>query len=68
MNDEDANHAWRRDFQRRLAATASPRAWPPEYGGRGATLTSRRSLGGARRSGSPLPANVLGVLWPGRRS
>src|SRR5215208_6036697 len=37
---EDANYAWRRDFQRRLAADGLAAVhWPPEYGGRGATLT-----------------------------
>ena len=40
--------------------------WPPEYGGRGATLTESaiffEELG---RSGAPLPANVLGVLLAG---
>src|ERR1700682_6827345 len=37
---EDAQHAWRRDWQRRLydAGWAAP-AWPTEYGGRGATPT-----------------------------
>ena len=40
--------------------------WPPEYGGRGATLTQSaiffEELG---RSGAPLPANVLGLLLAG---
>jgi alkylation response protein AidB-like acyl-CoA dehydrogenase len=40
--------------------------WPPEYGGRGATLTESaiffEELG---RSGAPLPANVLGLLLAG---
>jgi len=67
MHDEDANHAWRADFQRRLAADGLAAVhWPPEYGGRGATLTESaifwEELG---RSGSPLPANVLGVLLAG---
>ena len=66
-DSEDANHAWRRDFQRRLAADGLAAVhWPPEYGGRGATLTESaifwEELG---RSGSPLPANVLGVLLAG---
>ena len=64
---EDANYAWRRDFQRRLAADGLAAVhWPPEYGGRGATLTESaiffEELG---RSGAPLPANVLGVLLAG---
>ena len=48
--------------RRRLAAVH----WPPEYGGRGATLTESaiffEELG---RSGAPLPANVLGLLLAG---
>jgi alkylation response protein AidB-like acyl-CoA dehydrogenase len=64
---EDANYAWRRDSQRRLAADGLAAVhWPPEYGGRGATLTESaifwEELG---RSGAPLPANVLGVLLAG---
>ena len=64
---EDANYAWRRDFQRRLAADGLAAVhWPPDYGGRGATLTESaifwEELG---RSGAPLPANVLGVLLAG---
>jgi alkylation response protein AidB-like acyl-CoA dehydrogenase len=64
---EDANHAWRRDFQRRLHAGgwAAPH-WPVEYGGRGATLTESaiffEELGRAR---APLPVNVLGLLLGG---
>ena len=66
-DSEDANHAWRRDFQRRLAADGLAAVhWPREYGGRGATLTESaifwEELG---RSGAPLPANVLGVLLAG---
>src|SRR5215203_6172226 len=53
--EEDANYAWRRDFQRRLAADGLAAVhWPPEYGGRGATLTESaifwEELG---RSGAP---------------
>ncbi len=64
---EDANYAWRRDFQRRLAADGLAAVhWPTEYGGRGATLTESaifwEELG---RSGAPMPANVLGVLLAG---
>jgi alkylation response protein AidB-like acyl-CoA dehydrogenase len=64
---EDAHHAWRRDWQRRLydAGWAAP-AWPTEYGGRGASLTESaiyfEELGLAR---VPLPANVLGLLLGG---
>ena len=65
--DEDSHYAWRRDFQRRLADDGWAAVhWPPEYGGRGATLTQSaiffEELG---RSGAPLPANVLGLLLAG---
>jgi alkylation response protein AidB-like acyl-CoA dehydrogenase len=64
---EDDNYAWRRDFQRRLAAGGWAAVhWPREYGGRGATLTQSaiffEELG---RAGAPLPANVLGLLLAG---
>ena len=64
---EDESYAWRRDFQRRLAAGGWAAVhWPREYGGRGATLTESaiffEELG---RSGSPLPANALGLLLAG---
>jgi len=64
---EDAQYAWRRDWQRRLydAGWAAP-AWPAEYGGRGATLTQSaiyfEEFGIAR---APLPANILGLLLAG---
>ncbi len=64
---EDADLAWRRDWQRRLydAGWAAP-GWPAEFGGRGATLTESaiyfEELGRAR---VPLPANVLGLLLGG---
>jgi alkylation response protein AidB-like acyl-CoA dehydrogenase len=65
--DEDGHYAWRRDFQRELAQDGWAAVhWPPEYGGRGATLTQSaiffEELG---RSGAPLPANVLGLLLAG---
>jgi alkylation response protein AidB-like acyl-CoA dehydrogenase len=65
--DEDAHYAWRRDWQRRLAEGGWAAVhWPPDYGGRGATLMQSaifyEELG---RSGSPLPANVLGLLLAG---
>ena len=65
--DEDARFAWRRDFQRRLAdAGYAAVHWPPEYGGRGATLTeSAIFFEELARSGAPLPANVLGLLLAG---
>ncbi len=65
--DEVANYVWRRDFQRELADGGWAAVhWPPQYGGRGATLTESaiffEELG---RSGAPLPANVLGLLLAG---
>src|ERR1700733_10271227 len=64
---EDANYEWRVDFQRALASDGWAAVhWPPEYGGRGATLTQSaiffKELG---RAGAPLPANVLGLLLAG---
>jgi alkylation response protein AidB-like acyl-CoA dehydrogenase len=64
---EDEHFAWRRDFQRRLAAGGWAAVhWPREYGGRGASLTNSaiffEELG---RAGAPLPANVLGLLLAG---
>jgi len=64
---EETNYAWRRDFQRRLAAGGWAAVhWPREFGGRGATLTESaiffEELG---RSGSPLPVNALGLLLAG---
>ncbi|MGO9822921.1 MAG: acyl-CoA dehydrogenase family protein [Solirubrobacteraceae bacterium] len=65
--DEDAHYAWRRNFQRDLAAGSWAAVhWPVEYGGRGATLTeSAIFYEELARSGSPLPANVLGLLLAG---
>jgi alkylation response protein AidB-like acyl-CoA dehydrogenase len=65
--DGEANYAWRRDFQRRLADDGWAAVhWPREYGGRGATLTQSaiffEELG---RAGAPLMANVLGLLLAG---
>jgi alkylation response protein AidB-like acyl-CoA dehydrogenase len=65
--DEDAHYVWRRNFQRELAGGGWAAVhWPVEYGGRGATLMESaiffEELG---RSGSPLPANVLGLLLAG---
>jgi alkylation response protein AidB-like acyl-CoA dehydrogenase len=65
--DEDTHYAWRRDYQRRLAEGGWAAVhWPPEYGGRGATLTqSAIFYEELARSGAPLPANVLGLLLAG---
>ena len=64
---EDAAYGWRRDFQRRLADGGWAAVhWPPEYGGRGATLTqSAIFFEELARAGAPLPANVLGLLLAG---
>jgi alkylation response protein AidB-like acyl-CoA dehydrogenase len=65
--DEQANYAWRRDWQRTLHEGGWAGVhWPTEYGGRGATLMETaiffEELGRAR---APLPANVLGLLLGG---
>jgi alkylation response protein AidB-like acyl-CoA dehydrogenase len=64
---EDANLAWRRDWQRRLHEGGWAGVhWPTEYGGRGATLMETaiffEELGHVR---APLPANALGLLLGG---
>jgi alkylation response protein AidB-like acyl-CoA dehydrogenase len=65
--DEDAQQAWRRDWQRRLyeGGWAAPH-WPVEYGGRGVTPTESaiyfEEMGRAR---APLAVNILGVLLGG---
>jgi alkylation response protein AidB-like acyl-CoA dehydrogenase len=66
-HDEHAGFRWRRDFQRRLYDGGWAAVhWPPEHGGRGASLTESaiffEELGRAR---APLPANVLGLLLGG---
>jgi alkylation response protein AidB-like acyl-CoA dehydrogenase len=67
VEDEDGHYEWRRDWQRRLHADGwAGIEWPVEHGGRGATLTHSaifyEELG---RAGTPLPANVLGLLLGG---
>src|SRR5271167_5282555 len=63
----DAQHAWRRDWQRRLydGGWAAPQ-WPVEYGGRGSTPTESaiyfEEIGRAR---VPTAANILGTLLGG---
>jgi alkylation response protein AidB-like acyl-CoA dehydrogenase len=66
-HDEDAQYAWRRDWQRRLHEGGWAGVhWPTQYGGRGASLMETaiffEELGRAR---APLPANVLGLLLGG---
>jgi alkylation response protein AidB-like acyl-CoA dehydrogenase len=64
---DEAQLAWRRDWQRRMyeAGWAAP-AWPVEYGGRGATPSESaiyfEEIG---RAGVPLAVNVLGLLLGG---
>src|ERR1700677_2188396 len=64
---DDAQYAWRRDWQRRLyeGGWAAPQ-WPTEYGGRGSTSTESaiyfEEIGRAR---VPMPANILGTLLGG---
>jgi alkylation response protein AidB-like acyl-CoA dehydrogenase len=67
VGDEDAHYAWRRVWQRRLAAGRwSGVHWPVEYGGRGATLVeSAIFFEELARARAPLPANVLGLLLAG---
>ena len=67
QGDEDVHYAWRRRFQRALADGGWAAVhWPPEYGGRGATITeSAIFFEELARSRSPLPANVLGLLLAG---
>jgi alkylation response protein AidB-like acyl-CoA dehydrogenase len=66
-DSEEADYAWRRDWQRRLHEGGWAGVhWPTEFGGRGASLTETaiffEELG---RAGAPLPANVLGLLLGG---
>jgi alkylation response protein AidB-like acyl-CoA dehydrogenase len=64
---DDAQFAWRRDWQRHLyeSGWAAP-AWPTEYGGRGASQTESaiyfEEMGRAR---VPFAANTLGLLLGG---
>ncbi|MCX6393993.1 MAG: acyl-CoA dehydrogenase family protein [Solirubrobacterales bacterium] len=65
--DENAEFAWRVEWQQRLNEGGWAGVhWPVEYGGRGATLMQSaiffEELG---RSRSPLPGNGLGLLLAG---
>ncbi|MEI7889934.1 MAG: acyl-CoA dehydrogenase family protein, partial [Actinomycetes bacterium] len=67
VGDENAEFAWRCEWQRRLNEGGWAGVhWPVEYGGRGATLMQSaiffEELG---RSRSPLPGNGLGLLLAG---
>jgi alkylation response protein AidB-like acyl-CoA dehydrogenase len=65
--DQGAYHLWLRDWQRRLHEGGWAGVdWPPEYGGRGATLTqSAIFFEELARARAPLPVNVLGLLLGG---
>jgi alkylation response protein AidB-like acyl-CoA dehydrogenase len=67
VGDEDAAYGWRRDWQRRLAEGGWAAVhWPPEHGGRGASLTQSAIFYEELASANaPLPANVLGLLLAG---
>jgi alkylation response protein AidB-like acyl-CoA dehydrogenase len=65
--DREAHFAWRRRWQSRLHEGGWAGVhWPVEHGGRGATVVESaiffEELG---RTGSPLPANILGLLLAG---
>jgi alkylation response protein AidB-like acyl-CoA dehydrogenase len=65
--DDDAEFAFRREWQRKMhEAGWAGISWPEEYGGKGATLIEQaifnEELG---RQRVPLPANVLGLVMGG---
>src|SRR3712207_7080884 len=65
---DDAQYAWRREWQRRLydAGWAAPH-WPVEYGGRGARPTAAGiSFRGVWRGRAPLPPKGPRPLHVGR--
>jgi alkylation response protein AidB-like acyl-CoA dehydrogenase len=66
-DDREAWFSWRRDWQRTLADGGWCGVhWPVKYGGRGATPTqSAIFFEELAHSGSPLPANSLGLLLAG---
>src|SRR3954465_4457108 len=64
---QEAQYAWRTDWQRRLHEGGWAGVhWPTEYGGRGASLMETaiffEEMG---KAGAPLPSNVLGLLLAG---
>src|SRR5213595_2653192 len=66
-DDDEAQYAWRTEWQRRLHEGGWAGVhWPTEYGGRGASLMETaiffEEMG---KAGAPLPANVLGLLLAG---
>jgi alkylation response protein AidB-like acyl-CoA dehydrogenase len=65
--DDDAEFAFRREWQRKMhAAGWAGISWPEEYGGKGATMIEQaifnEELG---RQRVPMPANVLGLVMGG---
>ncbi len=64
---EEASFGWRVEWQRALAAGGWAAVhWPPEYGGRGATLVESAIFNEElARAKAPQPANVLGLLLGG---
>ncbi|MDP9228548.1 MAG: acyl-CoA dehydrogenase family protein [Actinomycetota bacterium] len=65
--DDDAEFAFRREWQRKLHEGGwAGLSWPEEYGGKGATLIEQaifnEEIG---RQRVPLPANVLGLVMGG---
>jgi alkylation response protein AidB-like acyl-CoA dehydrogenase len=64
---EAEGYSMRIAFQRQLAEGGWAAVhWPPEYGGRGATLTqSAIFYEELARSEAPMPANALGILLAG---
>ncbi|MBB4665171.1 acyl-CoA dehydrogenase family protein [Conexibacter arvalis] len=64
---EEASFAWRVAWQRALAADGWAAVhWPPEHGGRGATLVESAIFNEElARARVPQPANVLGLLLGG---
>jgi len=64
---EEASFRWRVEWQRALASGGWAAVhWPPEYGGRGATLVESAIFNEElARAKAPQPANVLGLLLGG---
>ena len=65
--DDDAEFAFRREWQRKMhAAGWAGISWPEEYGGKGASLIEQaifnEEIG---RQRAPMPANVLGLVMGG---
>ncbi len=65
--DDDAEFAFRREWQRKMhEAGWAGISWPEEYGGKGATLIEQAIFNEEMgRQRVPLPANVLGLVMGG---